>query len=84
MILWQSDETYLINGINDSLEQHEPDAFAALPEPYQNDNCLSYRRDYDGLYCRPHIDQVFALGRWTLFFNEDTCSWENNKNLSIR
>jgi len=74
-INWRSDQTGAIKGMRNSLEEKEPKAFAALPEAYQNDNCLSFRRNGNGLYCWPQPNQVTALRNWTHVFNDETAKW---------
>jgi hypothetical protein len=55
---------------------HYRDAFAALPEPYQNDNCLDFYVDVNGgLCCTPKIGQEFALGEWEAVYDEDADDW---------
>jgi len=41
-----------------------PEAFADLPEPYQNDSCLEFSDKGDSLICYPAKGQEEALGRW--------------------
>jgi len=79
MINWESDQTGICG--ENSLEEKFPSAFSALPEPYQNDNCLNYYSKTGVLYCCPQKSEQAALGVWICFFNEATCSWEDeNKN----
>ena len=54
------------------LEKKFPEAFAALPEPYQADSCLEFGVDDFGiLYARPIASQVAHLGNWTAHFYND-------------
>jgi hypothetical protein len=51
------------------LAKAHPEAFAALPECYQADDCLLFWQDREGfLYATPKVHQVFALGDWEAVF----------------
>ena len=55
--------------------------FEALPESYQNDSVLDFYFEDSYLKCCPKKDQVWALGQWTCFFDDDPelqC-WCNDK-----
>jgi hypothetical protein len=53
-----------------------PQAFAALPEPYQSDSCLDFYQDCNyNLCCSPAEGQSFALGEWEAVFNSDKGEW---------
>ena len=54
-----------------------PEAFAALPEPYQNDSCLEFWTDQGDLFAAPEPGQESALGDWVSMFLDPiwvTCS----------
>lgn len=51
-------------------------AFNALPEPYQNDNCLSFFWEDGKLKCEPASGQEQALGDWTSTYNSAGRYWE--------
>ena len=60
------------------LAKNEPEAFAALPEAYQNDDVLFFY--YDGnnnLIAEPQVRQRFALGVWDSVFDRQTKTWQN-------
>lgn len=46
-----------------------PKEYAALPEPYQNDDCLEFIIDNGVIYCRPDRSQVSVLGNWVSVFD---------------
>ncbi len=46
-----------------------PEAFVALPEPYQNDSCLEFSDAGEDLICYPLPGQENALGRWVANYN---------------
>lgn len=48
------------------LARKHPEAFAALPEAYQADNCLTFDLIGGELYCWPGAGQQEALGVWTM------------------
>lgn len=50
------------------LSAQYPDAFSALPEPYQADDCLYFWFDGGDLYCRPAEGQENVLGNWEAVF----------------
>ncbi len=60
------------------LAQLYPDAFAALPDAYQNDTCLEFwvGMGSKGLFARPKKDQELALGRWVCIYVRKTNTWE--------
>lgn len=51
-----------------TLAKNYPDAFNALPEPYQNDDCLEFFIDSGVLYSRPKKGQESILGNWVAEF----------------
>ena len=57
-----------------------PEAFEALPEPYQNDSCLEFFLDSDYLHCQPKHDQLAILGQWSCYYDPELQSWCNTKN----
>ena len=59
-----------------------PAAFAALPEPYQNDDCLMfsiYENSKTGkLFCiaaEPQPDQLSVLGAWVSWWFPSDPAW---------
>lgn len=63
------------------LAKEHPEAFAALPECYQSDDCLFFwegpgaLEEQGGLYCCPAIGQHEALGRWEAGYNSIRREW---------
>lgn len=56
----------------DTVAEIYPEAFEALPEPYQNDHCLNFFV-YDGkLHCEPD-DAV--VGDWESVYDPTTKKW---------
>ncbi len=53
-----------------------PEAFNALPEPYQADDCLEYQIISGLILCYPKSDQEIALGNWVAFFRPKNRTWE--------
>ena len=53
-----------------------PEAFKALPEPYQNDDCLLFTFKEQKLTAMPREDQTFALGEWEAIYDPSLKSWE--------
>lgn len=56
------------------------EAFNALPECYQADDCLVFWEEQtwergDFLYCRPSVGQEQALGNWVLEYDFETRDW---------
>ena len=51
------------------------EAFNSLPEPYQNDSCLSFEKIDGNLIARPNEDQIFALGEWEAIYDVDRQEW---------
>lgn len=59
-----------------SLAYEHPEAFKALPEPYQNDNCLFFWVGKDNIiYCVPKKGQEFALGYWVYMYDAEGKEW---------
>lgn len=53
-----------------------PEAFAALPIPYQNDDCLEFYLDEDGFTCcKPAPGQEQILGNWECCFDPVVNMW---------
>lgn len=58
------------------LAHKHPQAFKALPEPYQNDSCLEFGIDEFGrLWAKPKFGQGHALGFWVSYYNPAVQSW---------
>lgn len=58
------------------LEVKFPQAFAALPEPYQADSCLEFYIDCNSnICCAPKADQVNILGNWECMFDAIQREW---------
>jgi hypothetical protein len=58
------------------LRHTHPTAFAALPEPYQEDDCLVFYMDANNNLCsEPDEDQTAILGHWTMVFDELAGEW---------
>lgn len=57
------------------LANRYPEAFQALPEPYQADSCLRFWEDDGTLYAEPLEDQVEILGDWRSRFVERMKRW---------
>ncbi len=54
-----------------------PEPFAALPEPYQNDSCLDFAVDDQGVVsCYPAKGQEEILGRWTAYYYPHLNNWK--------
>jgi hypothetical protein len=58
------------------LARKDAKAFAALPDPYQADSCLTFYRRKGRLYCKPAQGQEKILGRWRSVFNRRMSNWE--------
>lgn len=56
-----------------------PEAFAALPEGYQADDCLDYYEHWGILFCRPKASQVQALGHWEAFYEPKSKQWRSTQ-----
>ena len=54
-----------------------PEAYNALPSPYQNDNCLVFSGPdvFDRLFCNPRKNQVNVLGCWVAVFEPGSNEW---------
>lgn len=50
------------------LQENHPEAFNALPEPYQADSCLEFGTDEYGLWCAPIESERAVLGDWECVF----------------
>ena len=59
----------------DELETKHPDAFGALPECYQVDDCLEFWEQEQGLviFARPKMSELHALGNWCCYYR--SCSF---------
>lgn len=62
------------------LAQAHPEAFAALPECYQSDDCLHFWEGpggagEGGLYCCPATGQQEVLGKWEAGYNFIRGEW---------
>ncbi len=53
-----------------------PEAFNALPEPYQADDCLQYLIGDKTIACQPKPDQELALGRFVYRYSAGKKIWE--------
>jgi len=61
----------------ETLRHTHPDAFAALPEPYQEDDCVVFYQDVNGnLCCEPDEDQTAVLGQWTSVYDHISGDWK--------
>ncbi len=52
-----------------------PQAFNALPEPYQADDCLEYQINGKHIYCYPKLDQEPILGDWLCIYDSFENRW---------
>ena len=60
----------------EQLRYTRPQAFAALPEPYQEDDCLMFYIDINGnLNAVPDEDNVAILGDWEMMFDSTSEAW---------
>lgn len=57
------------------LAKSHPEAFAALPDPYQADDCLVFELEDGKLLAYPKQDQIFALGHWVAYYNTSAQEW---------
>jgi hypothetical protein len=58
------------------LAHKNPKAFAALPEPYQADSCLTFYNRNGTLYCKPAHGQERILGKWRCQYVAKYDNWE--------
>lgn len=58
------------------LAKQYPEAFAALPEPYQNDSCLVFWLDNDEIWAAPLEEQADILGCWMAVFSPINREWK--------
>ena len=64
----------------EELEEQFPDAFSALPEPYQADSCLEFFLSSAGggtVFAKPKPEEIPVLGDWIAFYNQTIDVWEN-------
>ena len=54
-----------------------PNAYEALPEAYQGDDCLYFYEDKGMLFCRPAEGQEGALGQWVAKYSESEKCWKH-------
>lgn len=57
------------------LAKANPEAFSALPEPYQADDCLLFFTKEDKLHCVPNMENQWALGCWEAVYDADLHEW---------
>lgn len=58
------------------IETKFPEAFSALPEPYQADSCLEFYLDWNGnLCCSPKAEETPILGSWESLFDPVKQEW---------
>ena len=56
------------------VQQEFPEAWSALPSSYQNDNCLSFYQDLDGMLC---ADADLGLTQTEVYLWEtDSKTWK--------
>lgn len=62
--------------LQSQLQVEYPQAYLALPIPYQNDSCLEFYQDCNKNLCAgPKEDQVSALGEWEAYFDIEKGEW---------
>lgn len=60
----------------EEVEKMFPEAYSALPEPYQNDSCLDFMFDEGMLFAYPKHDQHDALGHWEAVYVPKSKTWD--------
>lgn len=58
------------------LARQYPDAYEALPEPYQNDDCLEFSVKEGKIYCEPAKGQEEWLGSWVAEYSSQSPCWK--------
>lgn len=60
------------------LSEKVPQAYSALPEPYQNDDVMIFYYNNGDLFGKPKDSEIEILGDWTVIYDPKTKSWNED------